>query len=131
MWPLLLWLNSQEFSYASGGRSFLTDGQSLTVTVVGGVWMPNATVHSVELFGYEGDGALRLDDFGAGSLLSTSTIPVPIRVQSIAFDVTDFVRGKTGFVGFNLRLDSPLGGQLNYGSLEYDTVPLLSIVVSS
>ena len=75
---------------------------------------------TVAIYGYgNADGAITGDDYNAGTLLGTLTLPVNLGYgQDAFFDATDFVRNVPGeFFGFNLRTDS--GGD-TFSSLEYN-----------
>ena len=46
---------------------------------------------TIELFGYTGDGAISVDDWGAGTFLSSVTYVNPTDFSIVSFDVTDFI----------------------------------------
>ena len=64
---------------------------------------------SVQVFGFVGDGLLRLQDYNAGVLIATldGIVTDPYRGSIHVVDVTAFLRAgsPTGFVGFALRMD--------------------------
>jgi hypothetical protein len=74
---------------------------------------------TIDLYGFEGDGALGLNDFITGSLITTFTIPSSMVLPAsapISIDVTAFIRLDHDIHGFNLRVNPASTGAVDFGS---------------
>ena len=78
----------------------------LTVTPSGLTWSSfRDSPIPVQLFGFAGDGELQLNDFEAGSFITSLNIPLPpIRAGGVTrqIDVSAFIQSEMNFAGFNL-----------------------------
>ena len=89
--------------------------------------------HTVNLFGYSGDGSITLSDFSAGSLITDFAY---FNEPSVTLDVTAFIENQIllggSFAGFNLFLLDPtnIGGPAQFASFGRQNVspfPVLRI----
>ncbi len=75
----------------------------LKITPIGVAFLPGTSSIPVELFGFSGDGSIRVDDFNAGSFITVFVVPVnPFIPKPMFLEVTEFLRSQQGFVGFTV-----------------------------
>jgi hypothetical protein len=104
----------------------------LRITPRGRAFLPGTSRIPVQLFGYQGDGALQTTDFSAGCFITVfDGLAAPFDVP-ISLDVTEFLRslrpGKQSIAGFNFRTNVN-GALLNLGSLELAPPPTLVVTL--
>lgn len=104
-------------------------GGVIEVTPIGYSHPPGTMVQTVHLFGFAGDGHLRLSDFASGVYVASVLIPIG-SMEPIALDVGEFLTDLTGrYAGFGFRLASP-SGTVNFGSRGYPPRPSLTVSIT-
>lgn len=88
-------------------------------------------IFTLQLFGFSGDGAIKLEDFDVGSLITSFDVQaLPLAGDPIFIDVTQFLQSliQRNFAGFNLRMVTE-NSSLNFGSIELGPPATLTVAV--
>ena len=105
--------------------------QQINVELVLPVFSSNGPFpFTIDVFGYAGDGALTVSDWGQGTLLTSFSYSGE---QTVSLDVTSFIRNAVAagdeFAGFNFRFAGPpvIGPFVAFRSLEFPPTAFLNI----
>lgn len=107
---------------------------SLVLIPIGKSWWQSATSIAFQLYRFNGDGALSVDDFYQGDLITQFDVPIYFPAgQPFRVDVTDALRNMADInsVAFKIRRNpEDTIGSVNFGSLDYPPGTTLVVTYS-